>query len=259
MKHVLYSVLGFALILGLVQLVAAPQKKEARVTQVIKDVRLLASKGAPRPATLNDNVQEGTAVRTGSDSRAELTFSDETLTRLGANTVFSFSEGAREFDLSSGAILLAVPKSAGATRINTAAATAAVTGFTAFYESHANLSKFMVMEGHGTVTIKGSRDSCDLGPGQMIIIPRYPLHCPEILNFDIGKVRKSAKLITLFPPLPPWSLNLILAEEKKQEETGPPPGGYTDPTGTDKRDQDAATIPTPPTIIRPPATHPPTG
>ena len=65
--------------------------KEARVTQVVKDVKLLPQQAAPRPATLRDLVREGTAVRTGTQSRSELTFNDLTITRLaGANTIQSF-------------------------------------------------------------------------------------------------------------------------------------------------------------------------
>ena len=79
--------------------------KEARVTQAVHDVRLLASNSATRPASVGDNVRPGTAVRTASDSRAELTFTDRTLARLGANSALGFGEG-REFDLRNGSILL---------------------------------------------------------------------------------------------------------------------------------------------------------
>jgi len=73
----------------------AAQLKEARVSQVIKDVKLLPAQAAPRPAVIRDEVRNGTAVRTGVESRAELTFTDQTLARLGANTIFSFNEGTR--------------------------------------------------------------------------------------------------------------------------------------------------------------------
>jgi hypothetical protein len=68
-------------------------KNEARVTQAIHNVQLLTPNTAPRSASANDNVHPGTAVRTGSDSRAELTFTNRTLMRLGANSVLSFGEG----------------------------------------------------------------------------------------------------------------------------------------------------------------------
>ena len=94
MKKLFYSdfiriVFAIVATIGLASLTTASDKKDARVTQVIKDVHLLGSKSAPRPATVNDSVGEGTAVRTGGDSRAELTFTDQTITRLGSNTVFS--------------------------------------------------------------------------------------------------------------------------------------------------------------------------
>src|SRR5712692_2771178 len=109
--------LAFVAVIVLTQFAFAAVKREARVTQVIRDVRLLASHAAPRPASVNDNVHEGTAVRTGSDSRAELTFPDQTLARLGANTVFSFGADTKTYDLGGGAILMCAPKSSGQLKI----------------------------------------------------------------------------------------------------------------------------------------------
>jgi hypothetical protein len=233
----------------------AAEKKEARVTVVIKDVRLMAAQNA-RPATLNDNVREGTAVRTGGDSRAELTFADKTLTRLGANTVFSFGEGAKSFDLSSGAMLLSVPKEAGATRVNIGAATAAVTGFTGLFENNKGINKLILLEGHGTISFRGiPGDLCQIDAGQMIVWPAHPVRCPERHTVNIEKITKSAKLITLFDPLP--NKDLIDLEIVQQNTSGPPPNGYTDPTNQDELDQHAAT--NPPNTPRPSFTGSPPG
>jgi FecR-like protein len=108
--------------------VIADELKEAKVTQVIRDVRVLPSNASPRPATVNDNVREGTAVQTGVQSRSELTFKDQTITRLGEQTIFSVGEGARTIDLGSGQFLLCVPKKAGGTKVKAGAVTAAITG-----------------------------------------------------------------------------------------------------------------------------------
>ncbi len=54
---------------------AAPLK-EARVTQVINDVKILPGQAEAKPAVVNDEVREGTAVRTGTESRTDLTFGD---------------------------------------------------------------------------------------------------------------------------------------------------------------------------------------
>src|SRR6478736_3157111 len=76
------------------RLANADPLKEARVSQVIQDVRLLEAHAAPHAAALNDKVTLGSAVRTGAESRAELTFSDLTITG-SARTRFSVLPRAR--------------------------------------------------------------------------------------------------------------------------------------------------------------------
>src|SRR2546430_4716345 len=116
---------GRPIVLGAIflclRLASGAPLEQARVSQVIQDVRLLGTNAAPRPAIVNDNVSQGMAVRTGVESRAELTFSDLTITRIGQNTVFSFKNGTRQVDLESGAILLQVPSKGEPAQIRTAA------------------------------------------------------------------------------------------------------------------------------------------
>src|SRR5205814_3475794 len=76
-------------------------------------------------------------------------FPDLTITRLGANTVFSFKQGSRELDLTSGAVLLQIPPKAPAVKVSTSAVTAAITGGTALFATGPP-TKFMVLEGIGT-------------------------------------------------------------------------------------------------------------
>src|SRR6266851_10100574 len=90
--------LAFALTSWFPSEVRAADLKEAEVTQVIQDVKLLPSNASARPAAVNDNVRQGTAVKTGDQSRSELTFKDKTITRLGEKTIFSVGEGARTIE-----------------------------------------------------------------------------------------------------------------------------------------------------------------
>src|SRR5213075_2117148 len=120
--------LAFALATWFPNEVSADELKEAKVTQVIQDVKVLPSNAAPRPATVNDDVRQGTAVQTGVQSRSELTFKDQTITRLGEKTTFSVGEAARSIDLGSGQFLLCVPKKAGGAKVKAGAVTAAITG-----------------------------------------------------------------------------------------------------------------------------------
>jgi FecR protein len=122
------TIAALALASGLSNEVSADELKEAKVTQVIQEVRVLPSNASPRPAAVNDDVRQGTAVQTGVQSRSELTFKDQTMTRLGEKTIFSVGEGPRTIDLGSGRALLYVPKKAGAVKVKMGPVTAAITG-----------------------------------------------------------------------------------------------------------------------------------
>ena len=120
--------LSFALASGIPNQVRADELKEAKVTQVIQDVRVRPSNASPRPAAVNDDVRQGTAVQTGVQSRSELTFKDQTITRLGEQTIFSVGQGPRTIDLGSDQFLLYAPKKAGGAKVKMGSVTAAITG-----------------------------------------------------------------------------------------------------------------------------------
>ena len=122
------ATLAFALASVLPNDVSADELKEAKVTQIIQDVRVLPSNASPRPAAVNDDVRHGTAVQTGVQSRSELTFKDQTITRLGEKTIFSVGEGQRAVDLGSGQFLLYAPKKAGGAKVKMGPVTAAISG-----------------------------------------------------------------------------------------------------------------------------------
>lgn len=133
--------------------VNAETLQSAKVTTRINDVRLYQPKKSARQAKLGDTIKGHTSVQTGRRSRAELTFQDKTVTRLGANSTFSFRRGSRDINLNSGSILLQVPKSAGGATIRTATVTAAITGTTLMMEySPGKWVKLITLE--GTVSLK---------------------------------------------------------------------------------------------------------
>jgi hypothetical protein len=197
--------------------IIAAELKEARVTRIIKEVKLLPAQAAPRPAVVNDNVRSGTAVRTGADSRTELTFTDLTLARLGANTIFSFNEGTRNLDLGGGAVLLQVPKGAGGAKITTAAVTAGITGTTVLMEYHRNAYiKFIVLEGTARMYLKGRLgESVLVGPGQMLIVNPNAKSLPDPVHVDLKRLVQTCLLITEFAPLA--SQPLILQQIQIQQ------------------------------------------
>src|SRR5216110_899500 len=193
--------------------------KEARVTQVVKDVKILPAQAAPRPATLSDTVRGDTAVRTGVESRAELTFGDLTIARLGANTIFSFNEGTRTVDLNNGAILLRVPKGSGGTKIQTAAVTAAITGTTVIAEYHPkSYAKYLVLEGTMRIYLKGVLgESVLLHAGQMMILNPNATRLSEPVDFDLERLLQTSLFIQGYPPLP--SVPLLTDVKQQQLES----------------------------------------
>src|SRR3989440_1611759 len=215
----------------------AAELRAAHVTQIINDVKLLPGQAAARPAVVNDNVAVGTAVRTGVDSRTELTFSDLTITRLGANTVFSFNGQARQVDLGSGAVLVQVPRNGAEAKIRTAAVTAAITGGTAFFESHKGLpTKLLMMEGIGRFYRNGHPEEAEIVHGGEMAMMTLDGRITRPTKFNAALVYKTSKLITSFPPLPNADLILaVIAEQQAefaQQSSSPPVDD-----SIDKRDQ----------------------
>jgi hypothetical protein len=195
------------------------QLQEARVTQVVNDVKLLLEQAAPRPAAISDLVRHGTAVRTGSQSRSELTFADLTITRLGANTIFSFKEGTREMNLIDGAILFQVPKGSGGATIRTVGVTAAITGTTGIAEFHPAtnshpqpFSKWLCLEGTFHLYLP-NRQSVELGPGKMVTADGKSFS--KVLTFDIAKLVSTSLFFTGYDQ-PLASMNLIMLESQNQ-------------------------------------------
>jgi hypothetical protein len=229
---------AFALPIWPAKFTIAADQNGARVTQAIRNVQLVAPDTAPRSASVNDTVPARTAVRTGSDSRAELTFADRTLARLGANSVLSFGEGG--FDFANGSILLYLPKTSGGGRINTAVATSAGAGFTAMADYRPkSWIKFIMLEGQAIVSLKHhAGETRALRAGQMLTVRAGATKLPEAQDVDLSELIKTSLLVTGFPRLP--NLNLILAEANNQQIL-PPSNRVIDPTGLDTRDQRAAT------------------
>jgi uncharacterized RmlC-like cupin family protein len=194
----------------------AAQLKEAQVTQVVKDVKLLPPQAAPRPAAVSDSVRDGDAIRTGAASRGELTFADQTIVRLGAKTVVSFNDGTRTMNLGEGAMLFQIPKSAAGVKINTAAITAASTGATGIIERHAEFYiKCLVLEGTVRCYLTNRiGESLLVHAGQILITKPEVTALPDPAHFDIARVMNTCLLVREFQPL--LSQRLIESEEQKQ-------------------------------------------
>jgi len=226
----------------------AAELRSAHVTQIINDVKLLPSQAAARPAVVNDSVGAGTAVGTGVDSRTELTFSDLTITRLGANTVFSFNGEARQVDLGSGAVLLQVPRNGAEVKIRTAAVTAAITGGTALFESNKGLpTKLLMLEGIGRFYPTGHPEQAVIVHGGEMVMMTPDGQITRPTKFNAALVYKTSKLITSFATLPNADLILAVIDQQQAElssQNGPTSQPPRDSTGLDTVTLATAAAPT---------------
>ena len=129
---------------------------EARVTKIINEVSVVDASAA-RKAQLQDVIKGQTGLKTGIKSRSELVFEDNTLTRIGPESYFSFKAGTRDMTLEQGTMLLQVPKGLGGAKIRTAAVTAAITGTTIMLEYRPNRNiKVLVLEGSLRLSANGA-------------------------------------------------------------------------------------------------------
>src|SRR5437879_8772245 len=180
----------------------AEELKEAQVTQVRQDGLLLPSNASPRPDTVNDNVRPGTAVQTGVQSRSELTFKDQTITRLGEKTIFSVGEGARTIELGSGQFLLYVPKHSGGAKVKMGAVTAAITGTTVLGNVNPNgTTSFTVLEGSACIHLDSVGQSLLVHAGQKLTFDPVANRLEDPVDVDLNQTLTSP-LIKDFRRLP---------------------------------------------------------
>ncbi|MFN2477305.1 MAG: FecR domain-containing protein [Chthoniobacterales bacterium] len=210
-----------ALIAALVLAVNVQAAKDgARVTQIVREVKLLPGSAAARAAALNDTVYDGTAVRTGDSSRSELTFTDLTITRVGANSIFSFNKAGRNVDIETGSVLLRVPKNSGGGAVVTSAVTAGITGTTVIMEaSRSGRSRLVVLEGGARLSLNNHRDQVkDVRAGQALEVPAGAATLPDPVDIDLNETLRKHPLLAGFPRLPSQPLIVAAAQEQRRGE-----------------------------------------
>ena len=177
----------------------------AQITQIIKDVQTIDPGKGARNAVMKETLAGQQAVRTGIDSRTELLFNDHTISRLGSNTHFSFTEGTRNMSLESGVMLLQVPKGNGGAKIETAAVTAAVTGTTIMIEAGLNYTKLIVLDGECCIWPKNDKIKNELfkfkhktcvHEGQEVILRNGAKEIPDPVYVNLKVLENTSLLIT---------------------------------------------------------------
>ena len=202
----LVAPVALALVSWLPHEVIALDFSQGRVTQVVQDVKVVPSGSAARPAALNETVHQGSAVQTGTQSRSELTFQDQTITRLGENTIFTVGQGARTVELGSGQFLLYVPKKAGGAKVKMGSVTAAITGTTVLGNVHPDgLVQFTVLEGSACMHLDKWGQAMYVQAGQRVTYDPMTQRFDNPVDVDIQQ-QLSSPLVADFRRLPSYSL-----------------------------------------------------
>jgi len=172
---------------------------ESIFSQVVKDVKVV-SRATETTATakVRDVFKSPDLIRTGADSLAELIASDKTVTRVGANTIFSFERAGRAINLEQGSVLFYSPKGKGGGTIKTKGASAAVLGTTIVVTATAGGGfKAIVLEGKGQITLPNGSFRI-LQAGQVtFVLPGSQRFGPQ-LNINLQKLVENSRLVQGF-------------------------------------------------------------
>jgi FecR-like protein len=222
---------------------------QSTFTEVIKEVNAVAAATkTAQPAKVSDVIKAPDLVRTGPESRAELTAPDQTLTRVGANTVFSFEPKGRNIDLEQGSLLFHSPKGKGGGAIKTGGASAAVLGTTLIVSTTVNRgSKTIVLEGKGKVTL-ANRKNRTLKAGQMVLVLPGGEDFGPVLDVNLSKLVAGSKLVTGFShELASITLiNAVIQKQNKELARGRPGSDFANRNGLEGLDDNTYQVAVPP-------------
>lgn len=220
--------LGLAISVFAVAVVAAPLT-ESTFTEVIQDVKVVAaSDKAVTPARKDASFKAPDLVRTGPASRVEMTAPDQTITRIGANTVFTFESGERNLRLEKGSLLFSSPAGKGGGTIKYRGTAAAVLGTTLICTVLPDGSfKTLVLEGQGQVTLADGR-SVTLNAGEMVIVQPDGNAFGPVEIYSLETLVSRLLLVTGFShPLPSMSLIRAAIEHQIAQSAAGKLGGFT--------------------------------
>ena len=193
------------------------------ITEVVNDVSVLDPRNKNADAATTDEVfHVPDIMRTGADSRSEMVAEDQTITRVGANTLFSFEPKERVINLKEGSILFQSPRGEGGGTIRTASATASVLGTTIIVVATADGGfKLLVLEGTGQVRMPNGKRIVVHG-GQLVVVPPGAAAPGPVVDFLLSQEVNTSLLVRGFKrPLPSWGkIEKQIQEQNQQIASG---------------------------------------
>jgi hypothetical protein len=180
----------------------------------IQVLKVQSGQVAKTPAKLEQPVTKDQVVVTGGKSRAELTFADGTIARIGQHSVFSFSASSRKMDVQTGSALFNVPKGRGTTEIKAGPVTASIVGTTLLVQVFGDHVLIYVYEG---TVVQGD---INITAGKVLRINNDGSTALE--DFDVNAGVKNAALFSKFIDAP--STDVIELALQDSNLPAPPAG-----------------------------------
>jgi hypothetical protein len=147
--------------------------------------------------TLNDKVEPDTQIGTGAQSMCELSLDDKSVTRIGANAVFTFVEQERLVKCDKGTFLVSKDPETEAMTVTTGSVTAAVNGSTVMFDVTGDATHVAVAETTtGVVVTDKNGKSMTLQSGEGISATPAGLASATPRSVDVKDLTSSSPLFT---------------------------------------------------------------
>lgn len=148
-------------------------------------------------AVLNDKIESNTQVGTGEQSMCELSLDDKSVTRIGANAIFSFTEKERLVKCDKGTFLVSKDPETETITVTTGSVTAAISGSTVVLDVKDDATHIAVAETTtGVVVTDKNGKSMTLQSGEGISATPNGMTSSTPQSVDVKDLISSSPLFT---------------------------------------------------------------
>ena len=179
-----------AVLLASLALPSLGSTRQASIYRMQNRVETKAQGSGWGSAYLYMSLYSGDKIRTGSAAKAQIMYSDGSITRIGSQTIMTIQ--GRQINLNRGKLYVKVKKGSGGFKVRTRSAVAAVMGTEFIVDATETTSKITVLE--GKVEIMGDIGNAiqlDAGTSSMIPLNQAP---SEPVIIDINQYKQNEPL-----------------------------------------------------------------
>ena len=170
-------------------------------------------------AVLNDKIESNTQVGTGEQSMCELSLDDKSVTRIGANAIFSFTEKERLVKCDKGTFLVSKDPETETITVTTGSVTAAISGSTVVLDVKDDATHIAVAETtKGVIVTDKNGKSMTLQSGEGISATSNGMTSSSPKSVDVKDLTSSSPLFTE-KGLPPLANDALIKGVASAQET----------------------------------------